>query len=112
MLLAFEWRGEKVQVEASAAGWASLYMEHHPWNERRRSSRSEYQQKALEQGMIACSSILRDWIKGQMTAVQCGTLRFEHVFMPYVLTNDGRTLAGQLDRGELKLLPGSWQREE
>jgi len=35
---------------------------------------------------------LRDWIKGQVTAVECGILSFEAVFMPYMLTIDGRPL--------------------
>jgi hypothetical protein len=45
---------------------------------------------ALEQGHVAVNSILRDWIKGQVTAVECGILSFEAVFMPYMLTSDGR----------------------
>jgi hypothetical protein len=39
---------------------------------------------------VAVNSILRDWIKGQITAVECGILSFESVFMPYMLTSDGR----------------------
>ena len=39
------------------------------------------------------NSILRDWIKGQVTAVECGILSFEAVFMPFMLTADGRPLA-------------------
>jgi hypothetical protein len=41
---------------------------------------------------LAVSSILRDWIKGQVTAVECGILSFEAVFLPYMLTHDGRPL--------------------
>jgi hypothetical protein len=53
--------------------------------------------------MIAVNSILRDWVKGQVTAVECGILSFETVFMPYMLTSDGRTLIEHVI--EAKLLP-------
>jgi hypothetical protein len=35
---------------------------------------------------------LRDWVKAPVTAVEAGILSFEAVFMPFVLTSDGRTL--------------------
>jgi hypothetical protein len=41
---------------------------------------------------VAVNSILRDWIKGQVTAVESGILSFEAIFMPYMLTADGRPL--------------------
>jgi hypothetical protein len=47
---------------------------------------------ALHQGQIAVNSIVRDWIKGQVTAIESGVLSFEAVFMPYMLTADGRTV--------------------
>jgi hypothetical protein len=30
---------------------------------------------ALDQGLIAVNSILRDWVKGQITAIETGILR-------------------------------------
>ena len=59
---------------------------------RMRTSRHDYEQAALRQGLVAVNSILRDWINGQMTAVECGILSFEAVFMPYMLPHDGRPL--------------------
>jgi hypothetical protein len=44
---------------------------------------------------------LRDWIEGQVTAIECGILSFEMVFMPYMLTADGRPLLGRA----VELLP-------
>lgn len=90
VLLAFTHRGRQVQLRASAKGWAQLYLKENPWSHRRSGSKYEYERKALYQGHRAVNSILRDWIKGQMTAVECGILSFEAVFMPYMLTNDGR----------------------
>lgn len=99
VMLAFTHRGRPVQLVASAKGWAQMYLKEHPWSSRRHDSRQEYERKALQQGLTAVNSILRDWIKGQVTAVECGILSFEAVFMPYMLTSDGRPLIERM--GEL-----------
>ena len=64
-----------------------------PYSSRTRSTKAKHEEKALRQGMVAVNSILRDWVKGQITAIETGVLTFEHVFMPYMLTHDGRSLA-------------------
>jgi hypothetical protein len=92
VLLAFTHRGRQVQLRASAKGWAQLWLKENPYSYRSRRTRVEYEQAALKQGHIAVNSILRDWIKGQVTAVECGILSFEAVFLPYMLTHDGRPL--------------------
>jgi len=96
LLLAFTHRGRSIQLNASAKGWATLYLKEHPWNGRNRHTKQEHEQKALKQGHVAVNSILRDWIKGQVTAVETGILSFESVFMPFMLTNDGRPLVNRL----------------
>ena len=103
ILLAFTHRGRQVQLNASAKGWAQMYLKENPWTSRRRGTRQEWEQAALRQGQIAVNSILRDWIKGQLTAIECGILSFEAVFMPYMLTSDGRPLVERLK--ETNLLP-------
>ena len=102
VILAFSIRGQPVQLRASAQGWANAYMEEKPWNTRMRRGQDEYEIDALAQGMIAVNSILRDWVKGQVTAIETGVLTFEHVFMPYMLAHDGRPLIDHVQ----KLLPG------
>ena len=97
VLLAFTHRGRPVQLRASAKGWAQLFMKDNPWSYRRVGSRVDYEQRALRQGQVAVNSILRDWIKGQVTAVECGVLSFDAVFLPYMLTNDGRPIVERLD---------------
>jgi len=67
VLLQFMHRGRQVQLPASAKGWAQMFLKEQPWNYNRRSTRQEYEQAALRQGHIAVNSILRDWIKGQVT---------------------------------------------
>ena len=103
VLLAFTHRGRQVQLRASAKGWAQMYIKARPWSSRMRGNRQQYEQKALQQGLIAVNSILRDWVKGQVTAVECGIISFEAVFMPYILTSDGRPLIERVQ--EAKLLP-------
>jgi hypothetical protein len=90
LLLAFTHRGRNVQLRASAKGWAQAYLKENPWGYRHRTHRVEYEQAALRQGQKAINSILRDWVKGSVTAIECGILSFEAVFMPYMLTSDGR----------------------
>lgn len=92
ILLAFKHRGRQVQLRASAKGWAGMYIKENPWNNRRKSSKQQWEQAALSQGLIAVNSILRDWVKGQVTAVETGILSFETVFMPHMLTDNGQTL--------------------
>ncbi len=101
VLLAFTHRGRQLQLRASAKGWAALYLKKQPWNGNRRSLRQNYEQAVLRQGHIAVNSILRDWIKGQVTAVECGILSFEAVFLPFILDVSGRPM---LDR-VIELLP-------
>lgn len=92
LLLAFTHRGRQIQLRASAQGWANAWLRENPWTSRRRCPKHEWEQRAIGQGMIAVNSILRDWVKGQVTAIETGILTFEHVFMPFVLMPDGRAL--------------------
>lgn len=103
LILQFTWRGRQVQLRASAAGWANLYLKENPYSHRRNGTRTDYEQKALEQGTRAINSILRDWVKGQMTAIETGILSFEQVFFPFMLAHDGRSVLDHIR--DLKLLP-------
>jgi hypothetical protein len=103
VVLYFEHRGRPVRLSASAKGWAQRWLKENPLSYRSRKSEFDYKQDALRQGHLAVSSILRDWIKGQVTAVECGMLSFEAVFMPFMLTADGRPLVERVN--EAGLLP-------
>ena len=74
VLLAFTHRGRQVQLRASAKGWAALWLRENPWTDKRKSSPHEWGAKALAQGHVAVNSVLRDWIKGQVTAIETGVL--------------------------------------
>jgi len=107
VLVYFEHRGRQVQLRASAKGWAQMSLQANPYKRpgeyysRRQQTEQEYRQAALKQGHIAVNSILRDWIKGQLTAVECGILSFEAVFLPYMLTHDGRPLIERIKDSDL-----------
>ena len=103
VLLAFTHQGRQVRMRASAGGWAALWLKSNPYRRGIRTTPQEHQERALRQGYVAVNSILRDWVKGQVTAVECGMMPFEAVFMPYVVTHDGRTVLERIT--ETKLLP-------
>jgi len=105
VILAFVYRGKNIQLTASAKGWAAMYLKEKPYSNRyHRRTRQEYEQAAFRQGLIAVNSVLRDWVKGQITAIECGILKFDHVFLPYTLLEDGRSVMQALDEaGILKL---------
>ena len=89
LILAFSWNGRNIQLRASAQGWANAFLKENPWSHRRHYNNRQWEDRAIDQGMIAVNSILRDWVKGQVTAIETGILSFEHVFLPYMLTADG-----------------------
>jgi hypothetical protein len=101
----FEYRGRMVQVTASAKGWASAYLRMNPHTHRHRKSKVDYEREALKQGQIAVWSILRDWIKGQITAVETGILAFDSAFLGQILLPSGNTVHQEVEaRGFLPML--------
>jgi hypothetical protein len=59
----------------------------------------------LEIGQIAVWSILRDWIKGQITAIECGMLSFEGAFLGQIMLPDGQTVLERIERDNVLPLP-------
>jgi hypothetical protein len=107
LLLAFEHRGRAVQIRASAKGWATWFLRVKPYTTRMRCTRDEYQARALSQGMIAVSSIIRDWVKGSVTAVECGLMPVDAMFLAHMITKDGQTLIEHVQSGNLLPPPRS-----
>lgn len=105
VMLAFKHRGRPVQLKASAKGWADMYMKVHPGHRRGGNAQKEAEKKALAQGLIAVNSILRDWVKGQVTAIETGILSFEAVFMPHMIARDGRSVLDHMQAEKLLLPP-------
>jgi hypothetical protein len=87
--------GDRSNFALRRAAGRRCTLRDNPWSPRRFGSRTHYEQKALRQGQVAVNSILRDWIKGQVTAIECG--------IPHMLTDDGRPLMERI--AEAKMLP-------
>lgn len=96
-IVQFKWRERQISLEASWKGYAAAWMKAHPWSYTTRGTRQEYDRKALEKGKVAVCSILRDWIKGQMTAVECGIMSFDAVFMPHMLLPTGERVIDRVE---------------
>jgi len=92
LIVQFKWRGRTVDLRASANGYAAAWLKQNPYTSRRRSTKQDWERKAQEIGSTAVYSILRDWIKAQVTAIETGLLSFEAVFMPHMLLPDGSRL--------------------
>lgn len=101
----FKHRDRIVSLEASWKGYAAAWLKAHPhMPHKSHRSLADHEQRALNQAKIAVCSILRDWIKGQVTAVECGVMSFEAVFMPHMLLATGERLIDRVKKANM--LPG------
>ena len=103
LLVQFEYRGRPVSVKANTKGYAAAWLKEHPFSPRMRCTSSQHQRKALDVASVAVYSILRDWIKGQIMAIETGVLSFEGAFLGQILLPNGRTVLEHA--AEAKILP-------
>jgi len=92
LVLTFMHRGRPFLLRASARGWAFWFLRENPWHARRKVAEAEWSDRAMRQGMVAVSSILRDWCRGQITAIECGILSFEAAFGLHLVGTDGQPM--------------------
>ena len=104
LLVQFEYRGQMVSVKASMKGEAAAWLKEHPYTSRMQKSKAQHEAKAMEVASVAVYSILRDWIKGQITAIQTGVLSFEGAFLGQLLLGNGKTVMEHVQA--VKLLGG------
>jgi hypothetical protein len=100
VIVAFRWRNRNVQLEASWKGYAVAWQNRHPYH-RSRLSKQEHDAKALAQARTSVCSVLRDWVKGQVTAVECGIMSFEAAFMPHMLLPTGERVVDRVEKLQL-----------
>ena len=103
VILAFTHRGRNVQIRASAGRYAAAWLRENPWTTRRRGYESDHRARALAIGQTAVYSILRDWVKGQVTAIEVGIMDFDAAFLSHILLADGRRVIDHAS--ERHLLP-------
>ncbi len=92
----FEHQGRRINFKASSKGYAAALLRERPYTHRMRCTEEEHKQKALDQGDIAVYSMLRDWIKGQFTAIECGLLSFDAAFLSHIQLASGRSVIEEL----------------
>ena len=104
LLVQFEHRGRAVSIKASINGYAAAWLKEHQYKViRDPQRRKEREQEAKRIAGVAVYSVLRDWIKGQITAVETGILSFEGAFLGQILLPSGKTVLETAT--EQKLLP-------
>jgi len=101
----FKYRNRQISIPASMSGYAAMWLKEHPYSSRMRKSKIDHEREAMNVASIAVYSILRDYIKGQITAVETGILSFEGCFLGQILIgNTGKTFL-ELAQADQKLLP-------
>lgn len=105
LIVQFSYRGRDVLVKASMAGYAAAWLKANPYTRQKRSTQIEWERKALGIAHTAVYSILRDWIKGQITAIETGIVSFEGAFLGQILLQDGRTVLDHATADNLLAAP-------
>lgn len=104
LLIQFEFHGRPVSMKASVNGYAQAWIKEHPYSNRSRTSKVDYERKAKQIAGVAVYSILRDWIKGQVVAIETGILSFEGAFLGSILLTNGNTILEEVrQKGILSL---------
>lgn len=103
LIVQFKWNDRMVTIKASISGYAAAWMKHNPYTNRMQRTRIEHERKANAVASVAVYSILRDWIKGQVTAIETGMLTFEGAFLGQILLPSGKTVLETVE--EQKMLP-------
>jgi hypothetical protein len=106
LFVQFEHGERRVMLKASARGYAAAWLKAHPYNaSRSRCTRAEHEQKALQIGGTAVYSILRDWIKGQITAVEIGMMSFDAAFLAHLMLPSGDLVIERVQQQKLLAAP-------
>jgi hypothetical protein len=106
LIVQFSYRGRDVTVKASFKGYAAAWLREYPYNaSRMRRTKQQHEARAYDQAQISVCSILRDWIKGQVTAVEVGILTFEGAFLGQILLGNGKTVLEHVSTANLLAAP-------
>jgi hypothetical protein len=106
LLVQFTYRSRNVQVRASTNGYAAAWLKHHPWSGRSHHPKIEHERRAKTIASKAIYSMVRDWIKGQTTAIETGILSFEGAFLGQILLPSGLTVLETAQKQKLLPAPG------
>lgn len=101
----FEWRERRITIQVSTKGYAAAWLREHPFSARMRISKIEHERRALRQASVSVCSILRDWVKGQVTAIQVGMLTFEGAFLGQIMLASGESVFERVTASNMLALP-------
>lgn len=101
LIVQFNYRGREVIVKANFKGYAKAWLDEHPWSPRVRCSLAAHERRAMEQAQVSVCSIVRDWVKGQITAIEVGMLTFEGAFLGQLLLQSGKTVLEHIESQHL-----------
>lgn len=101
LFVQFEHRGRMVNLKANSKGYAAAWLTENPWTHRRKGNKQEHEAKALQIGSVAVCSILRDWVKGQVTAIEIGMLTFEGAFLSHMMLPSGISVIEHIEQENL-----------
>ncbi len=105
LFIQFEHHGRMVNMRANGKGYAAAWLKENPWTDRRQSTRAQWESKALDIGSIAVCSILRDWVKGQVTAIEIGMFTFEGAFLSHMMLPSGISVIEHIEQQQLLAPP-------
>lgn len=101
LIVQFKYRSRQISIEANFKGYAARWLKEHPYSYRHKGTLIDYEKKALEKGSTAVYSIIRDWVKGQITAIECGILSFDLAFLGQILLSNGETVMQHIEKQEI-----------
>lgn len=101
LIIQFKYRNMQMHVEASMSGYAAQWLKAHPWSNRMRRNKVDHEREALRVASFAVYSILRDWIKGQVMAIESGILTFEGAFLGQIMLQSGGSVLQHLQKQQL-----------
>lgn len=105
LIVQFSYHGKQISVKASINGYAVAWLKEHPHTYRMSNTNIEHERKAKKIASVAVYSILRDWIKGQITAVETGILTFEGAFLGQILLPSGKTVLEHVEQQQMLPAP-------
>jgi hypothetical protein len=80
------------QLPARENGVLAYMLKQSPWHSRRGCNIEAYTEKLRSQAQRVAWRILKDWVEAQLAMVETEQAEMGEVFMPYAITNEGKTM--------------------
>ena len=96
LFVQFNHKGHMINLKVNAKNYAAAWLKENPYTSRKRCTKQEHESKALDIGNLAIYSLLRDWIKGQVTMIEIGCLSFEAAFLSHIMLPSGKVVMEEI----------------